>query len=392
MTQKNKNKNKRIRTHVFAVLVLLIFSSFITWYFLSSKQPLILKDQVSESGIVLEFGETEISQNPKDYLSSRSEQEYLENAVIDISNINFAEVGMYELIIEYAGETVGVDVRIVDTTSPKVTTETIRFAASSNYTIEDLEKLFIVSDLSSYEMSIESDCNFDVEGIYNVTASVVDTHGNETIENMVVEIVAAPSLSGHALISPSEGRQVDTGDVLVYVSKVGIKLSENYVPIDLVSVGSYGTWGSIKSVVLEAYIPMYEAALTEGIAYTIVSPYRDYELQLSLFNGYAERDGVEEANTYSALPGTSEHQTGYAIDVTTANLGYQLSSKMGDMPEGIWLENNAHNYGFIIRYPEGKTHITGYIYEPWHLRYVGVDVATEIFEKDITFDEYMGAY
>ncbi len=362
--------------------------------YLHFREPvkLILKNSLVDNGIIIELGETIIPEESSDYLSDSCEQEYLDNSTVDFSNVDFSNVGEYELIIEYEAEKVTVDVIIKDTTPPVIAIEKIKFAAGGGYSVEDLKNIFVVSDFSNYDVEINTDCNFDKEGEYYVKATATDEHGNESSESSSVEIVSSATLSGYAVVSSDEGRQSDNGDVLIYVSKTGTKLSQNYVPTDLVSVGSYGAWGMIKSVVLDAYKSMYEAALSEGIDYLIISPYRDYALQLRLFNQYSDRDGVENAKMYSALPGTSEHQTGYAIDVSTANLGYSLSEEMGSMPEGIWLENNAHKYGFIVRYPKNKTYITGYIYEPWHLRYLGVDVATEIHNKGITFDEYVRAY
>jgi zinc D-Ala-D-Ala carboxypeptidase len=91
---------------------------------------------------------------------------------------------------------------------------------------------------------------------------------------------------------------------------------------------------------------------------------------------------MDEANTFSAQAGQSEHQTGLAMDVSNGVAGNRLDTSFGDTPEGIWLVDNAYKYGFIIRYPEDRVADTGYQYEPWHLRYVGVDAATEIHEND----------
>ena len=90
------------------------------------------------------------------------------------------------------------------------------------------------------------------------------------------------------------------------------------------------------------------------------------------------------------MPGSSEHQTGLTIDVSAQSVSYRLDQSFGDTKEGKWLAKHCHEYGFIIRYPEGKTHITGYDYEPWHLRYVGVDTAKEITGSGLTLEEYLG--
>ena len=118
------------------------------------------------------------------------------------------------------------------------------------------------------------------------------------------------------------------------------------------------------------------------------SGYRSYDKQKSIFNSNVNLKGEEEANRTSARPGQSEHQTGLAMDVTSSKVGYNLVESFGTTTEGIWLRENAHNFGFIIRYPKGKEHITGYSYEPWHLRYVGLEVAEYIYTHQLTLEEY----
>ena len=111
-----------------------------------------------------------------------------------------------------------------------------------------------------------------------------------------------------------------------------------------------------------------------------MSGYRSYNTQKGLYNYYVNRDGREAADRYSARPGHSEHSTGLAMDVSGIDGKCAATDCFGETPEAAWLAENVYDYGFIIRYPEGKEHITGYKYEPWHLRYVGVDIAREIRE------------
>ena len=118
------------------------------------------------------------------------------------------------------------------------------------------------------------------------------------------------------------------------------------------------------------------------------SGYRSYESQEQLYKDYVARDGEEAANQYSATPGNSEHQTGLAFDVGSDTATDDFRSSFGDTDEGKWMEKHAHEYGFIIRYLEGKEDITGYQYEPWHLRYVGKDLAQKIHQKNVTLEEY----
>lgn len=126
---------------------------------------------------------------------------------------------------------------------------------------------------------------------------------------------------------------------------------------------------------------LYSAAANDGISLWTVSGYRSYETQESVYAGHVANKGQEEADKVSARPGHSEHQTGLAFDVNS------LSSSFGSTPEGIWLEENMADYGFILRYPEGKTERTGYSYEPWHIRYVGVELAQKIHESGLTVEE-----
>lgn len=121
-----------------------------------------------------------------------------------------------------------------------------------------------------------------------------------------------------------------------------------------------------------------------------VSAYRSYKTQKNIYDLRVKSAGKEQADKYVALPGKSEHQTGLAIDVTNKK-GYEGNLKVdfGHTKEGEWLKDNAHKYGFIMRYPKGKENITGYNYESWHIRYVGKKDAKNIYDKQVTLEEYL---
>ena len=165
-------------------------------------------------------------------------------------------------------------------------------------------------------------------------------------------------------------------------------LEEDYVP-DLVAVSGYYGVGYMREEPYEAYALMYEDALKEGYDIRVVSSYRMWSTQYRLYYGYMENDPQEVVDTYSARPGYSEHQTGLAIDVSIpgCSLDDFIYTDASD-----WLKEHCYEYGFIIRYPEGKDDITGYQYEPWHIRYVGTDASSIIKETGITFDEYYAYY
>lgn len=120
-----------------------------------------------------------------------------------------------------------------------------------------------------------------------------------------------------------------------------------------------------------------------------VSGFRSYDHQKRIYNKYVKRDGVEKASTYSAQPGHSEHQTGLAFDIGGKDSKYWVNDSFVKTEEAGWLKDNAHRFGFILRYPKDKTHITGYKFEPWHFRYIGVEHATEIYENNLTLEEYL---
>ena len=140
----------------------------------------------------------------------------------------------------------------------------------------------------------------------------------------------------------------------------------------------------VNTTALAAFNEMQNDAYAAGIELNIVSGYRSYNLQQQIFAENAAEKGEQEANRSSAKAGQSEHQTGLAFDINSTNQSF------GNTKEGKWLAENCHKYGFIIRYPEGKESVTGYIYEPWHIRYVGNPTATEIYERGTTLEEYLG--
>ena len=174
----------------------------------------------------------------------------------------------------------------------------------------------------------------------------------------------------------------DDGDIQVLVNKY-YKLDNTFVPEELEKV-SYGS-GQLKKEARIAFDEMCAAAKKEKIYIYGGSGYRSYSHQLNLYNNYVAQDGKAEADTYSARAGHSEHQTGLAMDVLNGRWGFIEDTDK----EYTWLINNSYKYGFILRYPEGKEKITGYMYEPWHYRYVGIDLATEITKENLTYEEYI---
>lgn len=183
-------------------------------------------------------------------------------------------------------------------------------------------------------------------------------------------------------------------NILALVNKQ-FSLPGDYQPVDLVRPNVSFSFGNqdveksyLRKEAAEKLEEMFNAAKLENIHLFAVSGYRSYNRQVEVFANAVARQGEEEAMKVVAVPGYSEHQTGLAMDISAPSVGYDLVEEFGQTAEGKWLRENAHRFGFILRYPKGKEHITGYSYEPWHFRYVGEKVAKIIYENDLTLEEY----
>ena len=183
------------------------------------------------------------------------------------------------------------------------------------------------------------------------------------------------------------------GNLVVVNKKYSLPI--DYKPSDLVVPNvSFSYSGVLEQSYMRAPAAkqmekMFAAAKKEGVTLNAVSGFRSGERQKVLYNNYVARDGKAAADQYSARPGNSEHQTGLAFDISAPSVGNGLTAALGDTKEGKWIANNAAKYGFIVRYDRGFQSRTGYTYEPWHIRYVGVDAATQIKNNGQTLEEYM---
>ena len=186
-------------------------------------------------------------------------------------------------------------------------------------------------------------------------------------------------------------KETDTSKGLLMLLNKYNYLPEDYEPENLMDVKNWYAYGENQIIeeVYDKFIEMFNDAKEEGLTLIITSGFRDYDLQSELYEDYEETYGEEEANTFAAKPGFSEHQTGLALDIVTYDV---VMEEFEETKEFKWMQENAHKYGFILRYPKDKELITGYSYEPWHYRYVGTKVANQIKELGITFDEYYAYY
>ncbi len=182
-------------------------------------------------------------------------------------------------------------------------------------------------------------------------------------------------------------------DIAVVVNKER-GLPDTYEPTDLTepnvdfSFSGKADKRMLRKEAAQALEKLFKQASGDGIKLYGVSGYRSRATQVSVYNNNVKTQGQAEADKVSARPGFSEHQTGLAIDVSSQSAKFALEEVFGTTKEGKWLAEHAHETGFIIRYPKGKESITGYSYEPWHIRYVGVDIAKVVYENRWTLEEY----
>jgi zinc D-Ala-D-Ala carboxypeptidase len=193
-----------------------------------------------------------------------------------------------------------------------------------------------------------------------------------------------------------EGKKVITNpaNTLALINKE-FGLTGDYKPEDLVRPDVPFVFGNqdiekayIRDEAAKALEEMFSAAKQQGIYLTAISGYRSYQYQEALLQREIKQFGEEKAVKAVAPPGNSEHQSGLAMDISSQSNDFQVSIPFENTPEGKWLKQNAHTFGFILRYPKGKEDITGYQYEPWHFRYVGKEPAKVIYENDWTLEEY----
>ena len=176
-------------------------------------------------------------------------------------------------------------------------------------------------------------------------------------------------------------------DLTILVNKYH-KLPDDYEPDDLIALSYHNSYTYyLRSEAAEAYERLQSAALLDNVIIYPFSAYRSYDTQNTLYTRYKERDGEKKADTYSARPGFSEHQLGLAIDIISNTLTDNLTNN-----DYEWMLDNSYKYGFIVRYPKGCQHITQFMEEPWHLRYLGIELATKVHNSGLTYDEYYDLY
>ena len=252
----------------------------------------------------------------------------------------------------------------------------------------DLLKDVMVEDNSKENITPQVEGEYDINksGDYKLYYIAEDTSGNKAKEEFILHI-KEKNVEKQITSNDNQGTtSFTTSKGFKGVTKNGVTYIEGYLVVNKTYTlpSSYGN--GLTNATIEAFNKMQAAAKVDGLNIYISSGFRSYSYQKTLYNNYVNRDGVVAADTYSARAGHSEHQSGLAFDVNTIN------DSFANTEEGKWLNDNCYKYGFILRYPNGKSDETGYQYEPWHFRYVGVELAEKLYNNGnwITVEDYFG--
>ncbi len=243
---------------------------------------------------------------------------------------------------------------------------------------------------------ISGNVDINKQGVYKVIVYALDDKENQAEKMLTVTVenketsspVSKPNTADKPNNKGDEGNVPSNIDSGGYDSSIDPDDCEPYYVNGILLVNKLHplppSYGELDDEAVQALEKLQSAANSAGYSIPTLSAYRSYDYQGTLYNNYVALDGQEAADTYSARPGFSEHQSGLAFDVG------ELSYDYGDTAAGKWLHQHCHEYGFIIRYPKDKEKITGYVYEPWHIRYVGKSTAKTIYQKGVTLEEYLG--
>ncbi len=250
---------------------------------------------------------------------------------------------------------------------------------------EEIDLLENVSATNSKNESItpivEGSYDFNTEGEYSLYYVVKDQNGQEIKKPFTLKVVKENDTdlkNDENHFVTSKGFQGEIIDGVTYIEGTLIVNKTYSLP------STYGN--GLTKETKDAFNKLKAAALLDGFNIYIASGFRSYEKQVTLYNNYVKRDGVSGADTYSARPGHSEHQSGLTFDVN------EVSDKFHNTPEANWLSDNCYKYGFILRFPNGKADETGFKYESWHFRYVGEELAEKLYNNGdwLTLEGYFG--
>ena len=378
--KKRKNKKKKIIIVVIAIILIAI--TICAYIFIKSKELKV----TTKNNIKININEKVYN---TDYITKIKNGTIItKKKLIDTSKLGDKEIRVKIKNYFNKNKTYTYKIKIIDKESPKI--EFKNKISITEGTKIDLLKDVKVTDNSNEEVKATVEGNYDINKPNNYELYYVakDSSGNETKEKFTLEVmkkeVVNNNTSNDTTFSTSKGYKGYVKNGVTYINGVLIANKTYSLP------SSYGY--GLTSETQNAFNKMNADASAIGFNLYIGSGYRSYNDQKYIYNNYVAADGQANADTYSARAGHSEHQTGLAFDVCDRNVGACITSGFDNTTQAKWISENCYKYGLIIRYPQGKTNETGYMYESWHLRYVGTDLATKLYNNGnwITLEDYFG--
>ena len=380
---KNRSSKKKIKLILiisFILLIIIIFS--LLCYFFVYKKGINYKTK-----LIIEAGDNIPSIN--DYVSD-NDLEKVSNDIewldLESADNKIYKTGEYTGKIGYKDDKLNIILIVKDTKAPVI--DGVKDFEMLAYEKEpDLLEGITVSDNSNEDIKIEVLGEYDSEevGVYEMLYYSNDSNGNEVKVPFKITVKENKNVT---ISKSNKGYKIKNYYGITYIEDVVIanktySLPSNFSPNNLVSINGYIR---VVDYVKDAFNSLQSDATSIGLNIYASSGYRSYKDQDYIYNNYVRLDGKEIADTYSARAGHSEHQTGLAIDLNSIDMSFDNTD------ESNWLKDNCYKYGFIIRYPKGKDDITGYMYEPWHIRYVGKNLAIKLYNNGdwITLEEYFG--
>ena len=406
VTEKKSKKRKK----ALVLLIVIALLSAISPLVVKAVKSHMLDEQEKLLGIKLNGDESITVEYGKEYKDEGATASYdnldITSQITVDTYFDLKKVGTYsyKYTINYKESTKTVErkVTVKDTTKPSIKLNgkgTITIYKGSKYSDKGAKATDNYDGDITKNIVKSGDVNTKKNGTYTITYKVSDSSKNEASVSRKVKVIDKPVAKKTTKVTKTTSKKISTSKTSV--SKYSGKSSKGYTiekKNGIYYVGgilianktyslptSYNPGGLLK-VFTSNFNKMKEAAKKDGVTLKIISGFRSYSTQKTLYNNYVKSDGRANADRYSARPGHSEHQTGLAADINKISYTWHTTK------DGKWLYNNCYKYGFIIRYTKNGESKTGYKFEPWHIRYVGVDIATKLYNKGnwISLEEYLG--
>lgn len=382
-------RNRKIK--IIIILLVLIIAATIglfVWFSNSEKVKVLKNTFQFEYGDIVELEGKDVLDTKKESVINSFKTDYSDLEIE--KNKKYPKIGSYDLQINYKlnGKEIIENVKIIikDTIKPTFTKSPEKIEFNKGFNPDDLSSNFTAEDLSSVEIKIDTEkLNSNKSGEYEVTVTATDKYNNKNVKKVKIIVKEEQENSNEGKNEPNQSgnQNVESQSTPYtvsdprYVNGIMIVNKKNPVPYNYAPYENAEAGNQVRNLISEMQILGFNISNS-------YSGFRSFETQAGLYKNYVNSYGEAEADTFSARAGYSEHQTGLAFDLLHGDGTLVVNNN-----EVNWIAQNAHRFGFIVRYKAGKEHITGYQAEPWHLRYVG-NIATDIYNSGLTLEEYLG--